>query len=122
VTPQPHTVRGRAGEGGDGEDVNAAEAFRAAIAGKTDALAGDDNAIAEFSSIACLYPRGRYDLTFFPAFLDLDGQNHQFKIRCADSRRLTLPAVQASMPRAAQMPRQTRSSARVCAPLPRGLW
>lgn len=50
--------------------------------GKTDALAGEGDALAELEHVACIFPRGRYDLSLFPSFMVMDGQNSQFKIRC----------------------------------------
>jgi hypothetical protein len=61
---------------------SAAEVFKEAIMGKTDALAGEGDALAELEHVACIFPRGRYDLSIFPSFMVMDGQNSQFKIRC----------------------------------------
>lgn len=62
-----------------------AEVFRDAITTKTDALTTDGEALASLDNVSALYPRGRYDLSLFPAFMDMDGPNHQYKIRCAAS-------------------------------------
>lgn len=61
----------------------AADAFKAAIASKTDTLAGDGDALVALDNVSAVFPRGRYNLSLFSAFLDMDGQTHQFKIRCA---------------------------------------
>lgn len=50
---------------------------------KTDALAGEGDALAELEHVSCIFPRGRYDLSIFPSFMVMDGQNFQFKIRYA---------------------------------------
>jgi hypothetical protein len=72
---------GGAGNADDGRTP--ADAFKAAIEPQTDILAGEGDAIATLETVSSVFPRGRYDLSLFPAFMDMDGQNHQFKIRCA---------------------------------------
>ena len=68
---------------GDAEAGQApADVFKAAIASKTDTLeSGDGEALASLDSVSCIFPRGRYDLSLFPAFMDMDGPNHSYKIR-----------------------------------------
>jgi hypothetical protein len=65
------------------EGVGPVDAFKAVIADKTDTLAGVGDAIVALEAVSSLFPRGRYALSLFPAFMDMDGQTHQFKIRCA---------------------------------------
>ena len=69
----------------EGEEAKApAEVFRAAITTKTDALTREGEVVlASLDNVSALYPRGRYELSLFPAFMDMDGPNHQYKIRCA---------------------------------------
>ena len=71
-------------EGGEeGDEAKApAEAFKEAITTKTDTLVTDGEALASLDNVSALYPRGRYDLSLFPSFMDMDGPNHQYKIRC----------------------------------------
>jgi hypothetical protein len=80
--------------GGDEEGKTGADAFKAAIADKTDELtSGDGEALATLDNVACVYPRGRYGLSLFPGFMDMDGQTHQFKIRFGAYLRLCFSAV-----------------------------
>lgn len=76
----PHSAKGACCAAEDGR--TAAEVFKEAIMDKTDALAGEGDALAELEHVACIFPRGRYDLSIFPSFMLMDGQNFQFKIRC----------------------------------------
>ena len=81
----PTRLRGGAGseEGG----VTAADAFKAAIAPHTSIMEGKaGEALASLDAVSSVFPRGRYDLSLFPGFMDMEGQNHQFKIRCAAPR------------------------------------
>lgn len=64
------------------EEKTAADVFRAAIMDKTDTLSGEGDALAELPHVSCVFPRGRFDLSMYPGFMDMDGQNSQFKIRC----------------------------------------
>lgn len=65
------------------EEKSGADFFREAIMGKTDTLSGEGDALAELPHVSCVFPRGRFDLSMYPGFMDMDGQNSQFKIRCA---------------------------------------
>lgn len=64
------------------EEKTAADVFREAIMDKTDTLSGEGDALAELPHVSCVFPRGRFDLSMYPGFMDMDGQNSQFKIRC----------------------------------------
>jgi hypothetical protein len=77
---QAADMQGRAGNTEVG--TTPADAFKAAIEPLTDTLAGEGDAIATLDTVSSVFPRGRYDLSLYPGFMDMDGQNHQFKIRC----------------------------------------
>jgi len=71
-------------------DQDPVEAFRDAVMSKASVAATGGDAIAIFREIACLSPRGRYDIKIFPTYLHLHGKTFDYKIQCNSIMRLFL--------------------------------
>ncbi|XP_022653198.1 FACT complex subunit Ssrp1-like [Varroa jacobsoni] len=61
-------------------DVDAVDAFRNNVMSKASIIQATGDAIALFSDIQCLTPRGRYDIKIFTTFIQLHGKTFDYKI------------------------------------------
>ncbi|CAL4063809.1 unnamed protein product, partial [Meganyctiphanes norvegica] len=56
------------------------ESFKNRVMSKASIITATGDAIAIFSEIQCLTPRGRYDIKVYPTFIQLHGKTFDFKI------------------------------------------
>jgi len=56
------------------------ESFKTRVMSKASVITATGDAIAIFSEIQCLTPRGRYDIKVYPTFIQLHGKTFDFKI------------------------------------------
>ncbi|XP_070571797.1 FACT complex subunit SSRP1-like [Ptychodera flava] len=73
----------------DGE-TDPIEEFHKNILAKADIIQATGDAIATFTEIPCLTPRGRYDVKIYPTFLQLHGKTFDYKIPYTTVLRLFL--------------------------------
>ncbi|XP_074643188.1 FACT complex subunit SSRP1-like [Tubulanus polymorphus] len=66
------------------------EEFHENVLQKADIIQATGDALAIFSEIQCLTPRGRYDIKFYPTFIQLHGKTFDFKIPLTTILRLFL--------------------------------
>ncbi|KAJ1303350.1 hypothetical protein OPQ81_011545 [Rhizoctonia solani] len=78
------------GEGDDGEEVSAAQAFHDLIKDKADIGQVTGDVLVSFSEVNIQTPRGRYDIDMFPTFLRLRGKTYDYKILYSSITRLFL--------------------------------
>ena len=64
------------------------EAFKEQVMKKASVVTTAGDAIAIFSEIHCLSPRGRYDIKVFPTFFHLHGKTFDYKISLSNVMRL----------------------------------
>lgn len=63
----------------DGTD-DKVQAFTENVFSKANIIQATGDAIATFSELQCLTPRGRYDIKMFPTFIQLHGKTFDYKI------------------------------------------
>jgi len=73
----------------EGED-DPVESFKNRVMSKASIITATGDAIAIFSEIQCLTPRGRYDIKVYPTFIQLHGKTFDFKIPNSTVLRLFL--------------------------------
>lgn len=61
-------------------DEDPVESFKNRVMSKASIITATGDAIAIFSEIQCLTPRGRYDIKVYPTFIQLHGKTFDFKI------------------------------------------
>lgn len=66
------------------------ESFKNRVMSKASIITATGDAIAIFTEIQCLTPRGRYDIKVFPTFIQLHGKTFDFKIPLGTVLRLFL--------------------------------
>jgi len=71
-------------------DQDPVEAFKDAVMKRASVVTTSGDAIAIFSQIVCLSPRGRYDIKIFPSYLHLHGKTFDYKIPASSIMRLFL--------------------------------
>ncbi|RWS09443.1 FACT complex subunit SSRP1-like protein [Dinothrombium tinctorium] len=64
----------------DGIVDDPVQAFMEAVLSKASIIQATGDAIATFSELQCLTPRGRYDIKIFPTFIQLHGKTFDYKI------------------------------------------
>ncbi|RWS29668.1 structure-specific recognition protein-like protein [Leptotrombidium deliense] len=64
----------------DGLVDDPVQAFMDAVLSKASIIQATGDAIATFSELQCLTPRGRYDIKIFPTFIQLHGKTFDYKI------------------------------------------
>lgn len=73
-------------------DTDPVEAFKDNVMNQASVISAIGDAIAEFTEIQCLTPRGRYDIKIFNSFFQLHGKTFDYKIPLSTVLRLfTLP-------------------------------
>ena len=71
-------------------DVDPVEAFKDQVNKKASIVTTSGDAVASFSEIHCLSPRGRYDIKIFPSHIHLHGKTFDYKISTSSVMRLFL--------------------------------
>lgn len=69
-------------------DTDPVEAFQQQVMSKASVISISGDAIAIFRDIACLTPRGRYDIKIFQSFFQLHGKTFDYKIPMSTVLRL----------------------------------
>ncbi|KAJ8317329.1 hypothetical protein KUTeg_005233 [Tegillarca granosa] len=75
--PTDKTDKGDKTENGESDLV---EEFYKNVLEKADIIQATGDAIAVFTEVQCLTPRGRYDIKIYPTFLQLHGKTFDYKI------------------------------------------
>lgn len=66
------------------------QAFRNNVLSKASIIQATGDAMVTFKELQCLTPRGRYDIKFFPSFIQLHGKTFDYKIPLTTVLRLFL--------------------------------
>lgn len=66
------------------------ESFREQVMGKASIISAVGESIAIFREVACVTPRGRYDIKMFPTFFQLHGKTFDYKIPMSTILRMFL--------------------------------
>ena len=69
---------------------DAVQEFYSNVLSKADIIQATGDAIANFTEVQCLTPRGRYDIKIYPSFLQLHGKTFDYKIPYTTILRLFL--------------------------------
>lgn len=85
--PTDKTDKGDKTENGESDLV---EEFYKNVLEKADIIQATGDAIAVFTEVQCLTPRGRYDIKIYPTFLQLHGKTFDYKIPFTTVLRLFL--------------------------------
>lgn len=71
-------------------EVDSVEEFHKNVMSQADVIQATGDAVAIFSEVHCLTPRGRYDVKIYPSFLQLHGKTFDYKIPYTTILRLFL--------------------------------
>ncbi|RDD41116.1 FACT complex subunit SSRP1 [Trichoplax sp. H2] len=72
------------------EDEDYVQTFNEKVLAKATIIQATGDAIAEFTEVSCLTPRGRYNIKLFPTFIQLHGKTYDYKIALTSILRMFL--------------------------------
>lgn len=72
------------------ENPDPTEAFHDQVMKKASVVTATGDIVAIFRQVNCLTPRGRYDLSIYPSFVNMHGKTYDFKVPTSTIQRLFL--------------------------------